>query len=315
MIAIGLLLGSVLRNLANKQLTPSWFPLSSFLTFCIRFVLLGLNPIILIGAFWHAELTDRSLIYLPILGIATIMLGGLLGILLSKFYKLSRVQTGSMFVTGSFLNLGTFGSLFCVLLLGEQSLAYVVMFRLFEELFYYTVCYPVAKSYGQPQSTAGSNSKWRAIIRDPFIMITFCAVVVGGLLNVSPWERFTGYGQLNQVLVPLTAVILLIPVGFSMKLTSVKKHLKLSLSLSIMKSVLVPCISVTLAILLGLGELYDGFLIKVVLIMSAMPTAVSALVPPQLYQLDVELANSNWIVNTAMLVILIPVLYLIIPFI
>ncbi|MDQ0206685.1 AEC family transporter [Alkalicoccobacillus murimartini] len=314
-IALGLILGRILRLMADKQSIPVWFPLSLFLSFCIRFVLLGINPIILIGAFWYSELSNIQLIYLPVLGIATIMLGGLFGILLSKYYKLSREQTGSMFVTGSFVNLGSFGALFCVLLLGEQSLAYVAMFRLFEELFYYTVCYPIAKSYGQVQTNKVSRSKWSSIIRDPFIMITFFAVVIGGLLNLSSWVRFDFYGQLNQILVPLASVILLIPVGFSMRLTAVKKHFKLSISLSAIKCVMVPAIIVSLAVLFGLGELFDGYLLKVILIMAAMPTAVSALVPPQLYKLDVELANSNWIVNTTLLLVIIPVLYFIIPFI
>ncbi|TSB48270.1 AEC family transporter [Alkalicoccobacillus porphyridii] len=298
---------------ADTQRLPGWFPLSKFLSICIRVVLLGINPIILIGAFWYVELTNPNLIYLPMLGIFTIMLGGLFGVFLSKYNKLSRAQTGSMFVTGSFINLGSFGSLFCVLLLGEESLAYVVMFRLFEELFYYTVCYPIAKSFGQAKKSDETlKSRVHMILKDPFIMITFCAVITGGLLNLSPWERLDGYGELNQILVPLSVVILLIPVGFSMRLTSVKKHLKLGLSLSVAKNVIVPVCVISLALLLGLGEMYDGYLIQVILVLTVMPTAVSSLVPPQIFKLDVELANSNWIINTALLIITIPFLYLII---
>jgi hypothetical protein len=81
-IVIGLVIGRLLRMMADHQSTPSWFPLSGVLFYCIRVVLLGLNPIILIGAFWYAELTDGLLLFLPLLGVMTIVLGGLLGVLL-----------------------------------------------------------------------------------------------------------------------------------------------------------------------------------------------------------------------------------------
>ncbi|MFK3935911.1 AEC family transporter [Alkalihalobacillus sp. NPDC078783] len=313
-IVLGLVIGGMLRVMAEKQYTPSWFPLSAFLFYCIRVVLLGMNPIILVGAFWSAELTDGNLVFLPLLGVLTIVLGGLLGILLSKMFSLNKPQTGAMFVTGSFINLGTFGSLFCVMLLGEKSLAYVAMFRLFEELFYYTVCYPVAKRYGVSQNE-GRYRGWRSIIRDPFIMVTFLSIVIGGMLNVSGLERIDGYGQMIQILVPLTAILLLIPVGFSMRIKSVRKHLLLSVSLSLVKGLLVPLLVVSAALALGLGSIYDGYIVQVILILCMMPTAVSALVPPQLYRLDVDLANSNWLVNTCLLVIYIPLLYVVIPLI
>ncbi|WYP25748.1 hypothetical protein NSQ54_15695 [Alkalihalobacillus sp. FSL W8-0930] len=313
-IVLGLIIGVLLRMMADKQYTPSWFPLSQFLFYCIRIVLLGMNPIILIGAFWSAELTDGHLVFLPLLGVLTIVLGGLFGILLSKVFLLNRKQTGSMFVTGSFINLGTFGSLFCVMLLGEKSLAYVAMFRLLEELFYYTVCYPVAKRYGVSKNE-GMHKGWRSIIRDPFIMVTFFSIIIGGILNISGLERMDGYGQMIQVLVPITAILLLIPVGFSMRVKSVRKHLKLSLSLSLVKGLLVPFLVVGVALALGLGSLNDGYIVQVILILCMMPTAVSALVPPQLYQLDVNLANSNWLVNTSLLIVYIPLLYIVIPLI
>lgn len=314
MIVIGLVIGRLLRMMADHQSTPSWFPLSGVLFYCIRVVLLGLNPIILIGAFWYAELTDGLLLFLPLLGVMTIVLGGLLGVLLSRVFSLSRSQTGAMFVTGSFINLGTFGSLFCVLLLGEESLAYVALFRLFEELFYYTVCYPIAKRYGVSQAE-GVHKGWRSIIRDPFIMVTFFSIVIGGMLNVSGLERIDGYGPFIQILVPITAILLLIPVGFSMRIQSVREHLKLSLTLSLVKGLIVPFLVVSVALLFGLGSLKDGYIIHVILILCMMPTAVSALVPPQLYQLDVDLANSNWLVNTGLLVVFIPLLYIVIPLI
>ena len=64
--------------------------------------------------------------------------------------------------------------------------------------------------------------------------------------------------------------------------------------------------STVAAWLLGLGAYQDGLLIYVLLILSAMPPAVMSLVPAQLYKLDIELANANWIVSTSMLLVVLP---------
>ncbi|MFH5184040.1 hypothetical protein ACHHV8_16140 [Paenibacillus sp. TAB 01] len=52
--------------------------------------------------------------------------------------------------------------------------------------------------------------------------------------------------------------------------------------------------------------------LKVILILTAMPPAFTSLVPPQLYQLDTDLANSSWLFNSAMLLLVAPMLYLVV---
>lgn len=277
----------------------------------IRVVLLVLNPIILISAFWSADLTNVKLIYLPIFGIATIFLGAGLALLFSKWQKLQKDQIGSMFVSGAFLNLGSFGLLFCVLFIGEQAVAYAAMFRLLEEFTYYTIIYPIAKSYGTIEENS-SGSRMMRIIKDPFIMITFCSIVIGAALNLSPIDRFEWLGASNSTLVALASILLLIPIGFSMRIASVKKYWNLSIWLIPIKFLAVPLVITGIAYLIGLGNLYDGILLQVLLIMSAMPPAVASLVPPRLYNLDMELANSNWIVATSSLIVVVPILFVLV---
>jgi len=49
-----------------------------------------------------------------------------------------------------------------------------------------------------------------------------------------------------------------------------------------------------------------------VLILSSMPVAFNALIPPSIYDLDLDLANSCWFVTTALLVFVLPALLVII---
>jgi hypothetical protein len=45
-----------------------------------------------------------------------------------------------------------------------------------------------------------------------------------------------------------------------------------------------------------------------------MPVGFTALVPPSIYDLDIDLANAGWMVTTALLVIVIPLQMLIVTF-
>ena len=79
-----------------------------------------------------------------------------------------------------------------------------------------------------------------------------------------------------------------------------------------MKFILVPICIIPIAYGFGLAHLHDGIVLKTILIMAAMPPAFMSLIPPKLYGLDVNLANSSWLVNTGMLVIVLPLLYVVI---
>ena len=64
-----------------------------------------------------------------------------------------------------------------------------------------------------------------------------------------------------------------------------------------------------MAYLFGMHLMDDGLAFKVVLILSSMPVAFNALVAASIYDLDLDLANSCWIVTTGALVIILPWLY------
>jgi len=80
----------------------------------------------------------------------------------------------------------------------------------------------------------------------------------------------------------------------------------------IIKSLIVPAAAVSLGIAFGLHRIANGLPIQVVLILSTMPVGFTALVPPTLYNLDLNLANANWLYSTASLIITIPILSLLI---
>jgi len=312
-ILFGLCFGRGLRFLAEKGKISESIRLPNLLKKCTYLVLLGLNPIILLGAFWGAKLDNIKLYFLPLLGVLTLILGGILAVTFAKIRKLNHQQEGAMFVSGSFSNLGNFGLLFCFLFLGEESIMYVALFRLFEELFYYMVAFPIAKSFGErAKGKAGRDSFLTKVLTDPFIMITLSVVLIGILLNMSALQKPHFFSILNTFLVPLAAFLLVAPIGFNMKLNVINKYIKEGIALCLIKFVVVPIVITSFSYFLGLGEIHNGLVLKVIFLLAAMPSAVSSLIPPQLFQLDIDLANSNWIVNTGVLFLMLPILYFVV---
>jgi len=315
-IIIGLSLGKALNWLSHQRWPSSKATIEKSISGMTKSALLVLNPLVLIGVFWIVDIQQASLYYLPILGILCLVLGGLFAVGFAKAMKLDSKKTGSMFISGTFYNWGSFGMLFCFMILGQQSLVFVTMFRLLEELIYYTVAFPMAKIYGSKQQDGKKTVKTSGlrIFADPFILTAVSAILIGGTLNISSLGRPDFYEMLINILVPLAILMLVIPVGYHMRFMAAQNYLKESLSISIVKFIMVPICIVPIAFAIGLGDMYDGMLIKVILIMSAMPPAFMSLIPPKLYGLDVDLANSSWLISTGLLIIVLPVLYGILQF-
>jgi len=285
---------------------------NSIFPYSTKLVLFGLNPIIYIGAFWMINIDDPKLALLPVLGALCIILGGIFAILFSKFLKLDNKKKGSMFVSGSFTNLGLFGTIFCFSFLGEASLVYVALFRLFEDFIYYTIGYPIARTYAKTEHT---KQKFHHIIlriaKDPFIIVAVLVIAVGGTLSFSSIERPEFYSMLNELLVPMATLLLMIPIGYHIKLEAIRKYIKESMSISCVKFVLVPICLISLAYFTGMGELENGLVLKAILILSVMPPAFVSVIPTQMYDLDIDLANSSLILNSGLLIIILPIIHVI----
>jgi len=102
--------------------------------------------------------------------------------------------------------------------------------------------------------------------------------------------------------------MLLVSVGLAFRFRRVGGYLRESASVAAIKFAAVPVLASTLAWSLGFGRIDGGLPLKVVMILSSMPVAFNALIPPSIYDLDLDLANSCWFVTTALLAIVLPVL-------
>ncbi len=109
---------------------------------------------------WIIRIDNLRLVALPAIGLFILLFGGVLALGFARVLRLSRRQTGSYFACGSFSNIGSIGALVVFVFLGEEAFAYVPLYKLFEEVFYFTVGFPIAKYFSSPMRPR-SNETWR----------------------------------------------------------------------------------------------------------------------------------------------------------
>ena len=314
-ILFGLLLGYGIQVLVNRSAVRLPIPIDQLRKLLQKIALLFLNPVAIVGALWVVNMESIRLAALPFNGLFAILTGGALALAAAKLLHLEPRKTGAIYGCGSFTNIGSIGALVCFIFLGEQGFALVPIYKIFEELSYYSIGFPIAKYYSGNQETESVLERIRNLAKDPFIIVALSSILLGGVLNWSGIKRPEFLRTVVSTFVPLGTVLLLTSIGLALKFRRVRDYLKECLSVSIIKFLFVPILASSLAYLLGFGNIDNGLPLKVVIILSSMPVAFNALIPPSIYDLDLDLANSCWFFTTALLIIILPLLLIILSMI
>ena len=314
-IIFGLALGYILQILVDRKLIKLPIPIDELRKLLQKVALLFLNPVAIVGAIWVVSIKNIGLIALPFVGLFALLTGGALALGVARILRLAPKKTGALYGCGSFTNIGSIGALICFVFIGETGFALVPIYKIFEELSYYAIGFPIAKYYSSSTHTEKVSDHLKNLARDPFILVALSSIVLGGILNFSGVPRPGLYRTVISVFVPLATIMLLSSIGLAMKFRRVRDYLPECVSVSVIKFALVPVLATSLAYLLGFGKIEGGLPLQVVIILSSMPVAFNALIPPSIYDLDLDLANSCWFFTTALLVIVLPTLVFIINFI
>jgi len=314
LIITGLTLGYMLQVTVKRNYPDRTGDLDLLRKNLQRGVLLFVIPITIMGALWILKIDDLRVMALPGIGALHYLVGGSLAIGFARMMKLGRKKTGSLFCCSFFTNIGSMGGLIAYLLLGEEGYALVPFYKLFAEILYYTVGFPTAKYFSHE---SGKREKVPAILarvfRDPFLRMALLAIVTGGCLNIFGITRPLFYRDLNAFLIPLGTFIMLMAIGMAMKFSSLVSFFREAGAVCIIKFMLVPFFLISLAYGLGFAGVREGLLLKVVIVLSFMPSAFVSLVPPSIYDLDLDLANTCWLVTTCAMVMVIPLLFYLLP--
>lgn len=279
-----------------------------------KLVIAGFIPFTVATSIWIAPIRNVRIIALPFMGFTALAAGSFLALAMARLLKKDKGDSAVFFVSGGFTNLGSIGGLIAFLLLGEESFAMVSFYMFFEKIWYFGFGFPYARrcSYGEGEKERMSETLKKMFV-DPFVIMSLLSMAAGVLLNFSGLTRPDFFEGINRILVPLGTCLLIFSIGLGMRLSATGKYWKEGMSIVLIKSLIIPLLMLGLSLLFGLDGIAGGIPMQTVLILSAMPVAFVALVPPSVYKLNLDLANSIWLISSGSLLVIIPVLSFLIP--
>ncbi len=265
---------------------------------------LYLNPLVLIGAVWILPLNNLDILFLPIMEILAIAAGGVYSIIYTRWRGMPRPIRGSHFCASYYTNVGSVGGLVVYSMLGEQGFVLLPLYKLLEPLMYFGVGFPLASLFGSEKKE--KKQFLLMIIKDPVITISMSSICIGFLLNLSGIQRPGFYGPFNGLIIPVISAFLIISIGLGMDFSHMKGHIISTLSVAFIKFLLVPATITLAAYFLGLGEIMNGLPLLTVFILTSMPAGFVAIMPASLYGLDLDYANTAWILTMLSMIVIVP---------
>lgn len=270
-----------------------------------------LIPLSAMLSLWGLPQPESNLLALPLLGIVSYIWGGMLALWAGRLLKMDRRQTGAFYCCGTFTNLGAVGGLVCLLFLGENTIALVALYRLLEEVFYFSVSFPIARWYGE--STPEASLGFKNFKFNPVLGVILAALCSGICLNLGGIPRPAILAAVASASMLVATIFFLFAIGLTLHLSRLFVFARAGLAICAIKFIGCPLVVVALAWAMGYGTFDNGIALKTVAILASMPVAMTALIPPSLFHLDVDLANACWIFSTLGLIPVLPLLMLLLP--
>ena len=200
--------------------------------------LLFFMPVSFVAAVWIAPFDNIRILFLPLIGAGALLLGGVCGLVAAVLMGLDNRRKGTLFCCGSFTNIGSIGALVCFVFLGEAGFAMIAVYKLFEEMTYYSIGFPIARYFSGAEDEATFLRRIRTVVTDPFFLAATGAFVCGFALNRSGIPRPAFFETVNAFFVPAGTFILLVSIGLGMRFSSVAGNLAEGLVTSLIKFII-----------------------------------------------------------------------------
>jgi len=297
-ISLIIVLGFVTGQLLKRQLPRHIDGIRNLTVFIAMRVTIPLSVML---AIWQLDIQSWLFAWLPVIGTTFLLLGFVVGWLVSTVFKLKDIQHAVVAPAGSFTNMGAIGSFVVFVYLGESGFALVPLFKLFEEVIYFAFLFPYASKF-----SALPNLKKRKIWQDPVLQTMFVALLLGATLNLTEIIRPDWFSAVTSVLIPTGTFSLMISIGLVFRFKAIFQHWRVALTLSLCKQMLLPIIVLGLIMLTGQAHFYEGLMLQVAVVLSAMPIAFLVILPAAIYQLDQDLANACWVFSSLTFLAMLP---------
>jgi len=267
----------------------------------MRRTIVFIEPFLIVLIYWALDLTKlRVLVVMP-LAASLISIGALFagGLVARTVGHKDRRERGSFVCCAMFSNVGmTMGSFICFLLLGQRALSIASLYAFYFLPFFFTIGMMVARRYS-PSGKVTAREMLVRFLRDPISLAPNIAILTGIVVNLATHgHRPEALSPVTDALVLVDVTIYSVAIGLSMRFGRVLSYWRDCLGVSFVKFVVSPILGVGVGLLLGCPSIGGGLAMQVLIIQSAMPVAIFALVLCKLFDLDMDLANASWIFTT-----------------
>ena len=271
----------------------------------INLNLMLIEPVIVFWSIWGLDLTG-SMLLLPLAGAATVLVGGLAGMLALRLRPQAPVAQATFMISAALANHGfTLGGFICYMLLGEAGLGRAFIFIAYFMLVLMSVIFPYARAVG---GVADTRPGWRAHVFTPQ-NLPLAAVLAAVAFQLAGLERPAWPVPIDALLL-VSISLYYFTVGFNFEFSRSGLYLPENLLLALIKFGVVPASAWGLIQFLPL----DPVSLKVILIEACMPAATYSVVTAVLFDLDARLASGLFIVNTLIFLLgVLPLIVFVLP--
>lgn len=276
-------------------------------------VLVCFNWPIALLVIWPMQLT-RQLIWLPIVGVALMLSITVLSALLFSLLEKNRKSRLTLTLAGGLSNTGyTGGAFVCYALFGTPGLALAHIYLLICLPTFYLTYLPLLKVYELRTEKRSTISKLNFLL--DFRMLAIPAIIsaiILNLTNVKP-PAFIAKLHIIDILVYIASSLSFFAIGLQVNLSRLKNYTNLYFPLAVVKFILTPALALMMLGLLALtGQNLTSSAQRVIIVLSATPSAVLMVTMSNVFDLDGPLASALWVVTMAIFAaIVVPVLFLI----
>ncbi len=255
------------------------------------------TPGVLILSFWGLESVRFSLALLPLAGIAVIAFQLAAAFWLAGRLKLEGPSKGSFLIGALLSNIGYLGWFVNLALYGKTGFDYAFVYGFYFQFAVYAAAYPIAARYGGDQ-VFREKGFWSRLFFEGILLIALAAIAAGLVLNFGRIPMPALIRRAHPYLIQAATGILMFAAGLTINVRSFRRCLTPSLAMCALKLVVTPIVAAVALKGIALFFSADPVMLRVVLVESMMPLAISCLTLSTIFHLDQDLTNVMWVVST-----------------
>lgn len=298
---VDLIIPLVIGNACRRQARLD----QDFFRRMIMFNICAVYPFLTLLTMWKLQL-NYALAWLPLIGVLICVIPGGLAYLRVDAKFSSELDKGSYMLSAILSNTATLGGLCAYIMFGEVGFAYTQMVVMLQNVVMFMFCFPLAQYYYQKSIGASFD---RQSVTKLFLnrnQLPVVGMAIGLLLNLVGIGRPAQLEAVIDPLVHLGAWTALLPIGYAIDTLGMRTYYGALKDLIPIKLVFTPAA----AYLIARALFQDEVIVKTIVILAAMPTAINTVIAVQIHRLNIDIATAAFVLTTAACIVVeLPLLF------